>query len=102
MTLHALYLRAARAKRAHDLVTLRMERIGEVLSRRVDFAVDLRVWSKAARRVMKIGRERRWKAETARLEARDRMLFDPYEEKVKRDIANRFAEISAARRKGMS
>lgn len=91
MTLLAFYLHAARAKRAYELAIVRMETLDKRRGRR-----------KEHKRALRVSMRRMHLFETARFEARDRMLFDPYEERAKHEIALRFAEISAARRKGMS
>lgn len=98
MTLHALYRHAALAKRAYELALRRLDALDLIRARRI----RSRKWKPAHTRALSVSLRRRSIAETARFEARDRMLFDPYEERQKSEIALRFAEISAARRKGMS
>lgn len=102
MTLHALYRRAAAAQRDYRRICARVTALDLRIMRLVDSGRDAHEWTERKKRVLLVALYRRAFFETARFEAKDRMLFDPYEEKVKREIESRFAEISAARRKGMS
>lgn len=101
MTIRDLYLRAARTARDYNRALARLDALDLIRARRA-YTRKQHKWKYAHGRVLSVSLRRRSIAETARLGARDRMLLDPWEEAEKHSIAVRFAEISAARRKGMS
>lgn len=100
MTLRAYYRRAAEAKADVDRVHARLDALGHILWKGYRPApVTLKRWGGAFRRATAIARKRYFIFEVVRREAADRMLFDPYEEKEKREIAQQFVE---ARRRTVS
>lgn len=84
MTLRGFYRRAAEAKHQYELLCARLTAIDLILMRLADAG---RVepsdgpWNTAKARVIQIALLRRRTLETARFEARERMYFDPHEEK---------------------
>lgn len=87
MTLRDYYRRAAALRHAHQIANARQEALIDVAERRARFVVDFpsqRRYQAAERRVLRAGFvafKREKAALIARIEACDRMMFDPYEER---------------------
>ena len=81
LSLRALYRRAAIAQRDYDRVTKRLDNLDIRIDRRVESGRDAWALKQQKKRVLGVALDRRIFFETARFEARDRMLFDEVSER---------------------
>lgn len=106
MTLRALYRRAAFLARAHLAADSRAHAIDIINARRLRIGSFVTAWTACGDRAGLVTRQRGYDAAIARDEARDRMLFDPYEERQAQRVAEQIGEIARRhderRRKGLS
>ena len=96
MTLWALYQRAAKLAHAHLLADARTAALDIITSRRVRLGNLSTPWRACGSRAAKLTMDRGYKAAIARIEARDRMLFDPFAAEEERKMLAALARHRAA------
>ena len=96
MTLWALYHRAAKLARAHLRADARTAALDVVDSRRIRLGNFNTAWRRAGARAAKLTMDRGYAAAVARLEARERMLFDPFAAEEERKMLAALAKYRVA------
>lgn len=86
MTIWALYQRAAKLAHAHLLADARTAALDTITSRRVRLGNLSTPWRACGARAAKLTMDLGYLAAVARLEARDRMVFDPFAAEEERKI----------------
>jgi hypothetical protein len=97
MTIWNAYHRAAKLAQSHLLADARTAALDVITSRRVRLGNLSTPWRACGARAAKLTMDRGFAAAVARIEARDRMLFDPFEAEEERRIEAVFAKRRAAR-----
>lgn len=97
MTIHALYRRAAKLAHTHLLADARTAALDIITSRRIRLGNLSTSWRACGQRAAKLTMDRGFAAAVARLEARERMLFDPFAAEEERKIREGMERRRAAR-----
>jgi hypothetical protein len=97
MTIWDAYRCAARLAQSHLVADARAAAIDSATARRARLSTPSVDWRSCGPRAARVTMDRGFAAAVARIEARDRMLFDPFAAEEERKITAIFAKRRAAR-----
>jgi hypothetical protein len=98
VTIWGAYHRAAILAESHLIADARAAAIDIATARRARLSTPSTDWRSCGPRAARVTMDRGFAAAVARIEARDRMLFDPYAAEEERRITAIFAKKLATRR----